>query len=120
MAHYVRVLAEQIPRGGMALLLFVHKDQLCAGVMKHRHDGRLDRIVPADPRPQDLILGICRLMSQLGPDEDLLVVLEPLAYWPEAFPQLRAFDPHAARAAPDGPENPADSQLTTESKSPAL
>jgi len=116
MTYYVRVLAEQIPPGGMALLLFVHKDELCAGVMKRRPEGRLDRIVPADPRPQDLVLGICRLMSQLDPDDDLLVVLEPFAYWPEAFPQLRAFDPGKARS----PNRAADHELTTKSKTATL
>lgn len=120
MPCYVRVLAEEIPRGGMALLLFVHRDELCAGVMKHRDDGRLERIVPADPQPQDLILGICRLMSQLGPDEDLLVVLEPLAYWPEAFPQLRALPPPRETDESRIAMAAADHELTTKSKTVTL
>lgn len=107
MTAYISVSTEQIPLGGTALLLFVHNDQLCAGVMKHRCDGRLERLVPEDPRPQDLVLGICRLMSDLGPDEDLLVVLEPMAYWPEAFPRLRPFGQPMAE----------NSMLTTEAKS---
>ncbi|SFV38032.1 hypothetical protein SAMN05216456_3226 [Devosia crocina] len=89
MTSYVRVSAEQIPSGATALLLFVHQDRLCAGVMKRRCDGRLERLVPDDPRPEDLVLGICRLMADMGPEDDLLVVLEPMAYWPEAFPRLR-------------------------------
>ncbi len=88
MARYLRVSADQIPLGRTALLLFVHQDQLCAGAIEHRCDGRLDRRVPDDPSPNDLVLGICRLMADLPPDADLMVVLEPRAYWPSAFPRL--------------------------------
>jgi len=89
LASYIRVSPEQIPQGQTALLLFVHKDQLCAGVIQHRFDGRIERRVPEDPSPHDLVLGICRLMADLPDDADLLVVLDPQAYWPEAFPKLR-------------------------------
>ncbi|PXA98995.1 hypothetical protein DMC47_05245 [Nostoc sp. 3335mG] len=91
MTGYVRVTAEQIPAGQTALLLFVHRDQLCAGVLTRRFDGRMERRVPEDPSPKDLVLGICRLMADMPDDAELLVVLEQGAYWPEAFPKLRAF-----------------------------
>ncbi|KKB77811.1 hypothetical protein VW35_14245 [Devosia soli] len=89
MASYVRVTPEQIPLGQTALLLFVHQDQLCAGVVQHRCDGRIERRIPENPSPHDLVLGICKLMADMPDDADLLVVLDPLAYWPEAFPKLR-------------------------------
>lgn len=89
MTGYVRVSTEQIPLGHLALLLFVDHDELCAGVIEHRPDGRLERRVPDNPSPHDLVLVICRLMAQLSSDADLLVVLEPGAFWPDAFPELR-------------------------------
>lgn len=88
MTRYVRVSPEQIPQGQTALLLFVHADELCAGVIQHRYDGRLDRRIPDEPSPRDLVLGICKLMADLPSDADLLVVLEPFAFWPECFPSL--------------------------------
>ncbi|MET0439883.1 MAG: hypothetical protein ABW043_20510 [Devosia sp.] len=91
MLGYVRVSPDQIPLGETALLLFVHKGELCAGVLKHRCDGRMERLVPEDPSPNDLILGICRLMADMPDNSNLLVVLEALAYWPEPFPTLREF-----------------------------
>lgn len=91
MPGYVRVNPQQIPPGETALLLFVHKGQLCAGVLKHRCDGRMERLVPEDPSPNDLILGICRLMADMPDSGNLFVVLEPLAYWPEQFPLLQEF-----------------------------
>jgi len=88
MARYIRVSPDHIPLGQTALLLFVHQNELCAGALEHRADGRLDRRVPEDPSPHDLVLGICRLMADLPDDADLLVVMEPLAYWPASFPKL--------------------------------
>lgn len=88
MARYIRVSPEQIPMGQTALLLFVHHDELCAGAIEHRPDGRLDRRVPDNPSPHDLVLGICRLMADLPDNADLLVVMEPMAYWPVSFPKL--------------------------------
>jgi hypothetical protein len=89
LASYIRVSPEQIPLGQTALLLFVHHDELCAGVLEHRCDGRFDRRVPEDPSPNDLVLGICKLMAERDENSDLLVVLEPQAYWPDSFPKLR-------------------------------
>lgn len=91
MAGYIRVSPEDIPLGQTALLLFVHQNQLCAGVIQHRCDGRIERRVPEDPSPHDLVLGICKLMSEMDDDADLLVVLEAQAYWPDSFPKLRSF-----------------------------
>ncbi|CAN7567860.1 hypothetical protein [Devosia sp. LjRoot3] len=89
MPGYVRVTPDQIPAGQTALLLFVHNGELCAGVLRHSLEGRLERLVPDNPSPSDLILGICRMMADMPVDADLFVVLEPLAYWPELFPSLR-------------------------------
>ncbi|MBN9334297.1 hypothetical protein [Devosia sp.] len=89
MPGYLRVTPEELPAGHKALLLFVHEGELCAGVLRRRHDGALERIVPDDPVPSDLILGICRMMSSMPAEGDLYVVIEPLAYWPEPFPLLR-------------------------------
>ena len=89
MPGYLRVTPDQIPAGETALLLFVHNGQLCAGALQHRCDGRLERRVPEQPHPSDLILGICTLMADMPDDGNLLVVLEPFAYWPEPFPILK-------------------------------
>lgn len=89
MPGYVRVTPDQLPAGQAALLLFLHNGGLCAGVLKHGYDGALERLVPENPSPSDLILGICAMMADMPPDADLFVVLEPLAYWPELFPNLR-------------------------------
>lgn len=88
MTSYVRVTPDQLPAGQTALLLFVHDGELCAGVLKHTRDGSFERLVPDNPAPSDLILGICRMMADMPVDADLFVVLEPLAYWPESFPLL--------------------------------
>jgi hypothetical protein len=88
MTSYVHVTPDQIPAGQTALLLFVHDGELCAGVLRHGLDGSLERLVPDNPSPSDLILGICRMMADMPADADLFVVLEPLAYWPEPFPLL--------------------------------
>lgn len=98
MTGYVHVSAEQIPKGTMALLLFVDNDELCAGVIEHCTDGRLDRRVPDKPSPNDLVLVICRLMAKLPQSADLLVVIEPGAFWPDAFPELRKFYRSRTRA----------------------
>ena len=90
MPGYVRVTPEQIPAGQKALLLFVHGGKLCAGVLRRGRDGHLERLVPDNPAPSDLILGICRMMADMPADADLFVVIEPQAYWPELFPMLRS------------------------------
>lgn len=82
----MRVTPEQIPAGQKALLLFVHGGKLCAGVLRRDLGGHLERLVPDNPSPTDLILGICRMMADMPADADLL---EPQAYWPELFPSLR-------------------------------
>lgn len=89
MPSYVRVTPDQLPAGQTALLLFVHDGELCAGVLRHSLEGGLERLVPENPAPTDLILGICRMMADMPPDADLFVVLEPMAYWPDPFPLLR-------------------------------
>lgn len=91
MTGYVHVSVDQIPLGQLALLLFVDHDELCAGVIERRNDGRLERRVPPNPSPRDLVLVVCRLMAQLPPNADLLVVMQPGAFWPDAFPELRRF-----------------------------
>lgn len=91
MTGYVSVSAEQLPLGRLALLLFVDDGELCAGILERSRDGKLERRVPDRPSPRDLVLVICRLMAQLPRNADLLVVLEPGAFWPPAFPELRRF-----------------------------
>lgn len=92
MTAYVRVAETQIPPGQMALLLFIAHDELCAGIIEHCPDGTLERRVPSDPSPHDLVLVICRLMAELPDDADVYVVIEPGAYWPEMFPDLKVFE----------------------------
>lgn len=89
MTNYISVPAEDIPVGRTALVLFIDRDQLCAGVIEHSPDGSLDRRIPDNPSPFDIVLVICTLMAQSSGD-DLYVVLEQNAYWPEAFPALRS------------------------------
>ena len=90
MPGYIRIAPEQLRTGQKALLLFIHDGGLCAGVLKHGPDGDLQRLVPENPAPSDLILGICAMMADMPADADLFVVLEPPAYWPESFPLLRS------------------------------
>lgn len=93
MTAYVKVDEDQIPPGETALLLFISRDELCAGVIEHCADGRLERRVPEWPSPHDLVLVICRLMAQLPDDADVYVVIDPGAYWPEMFPEMKVFEP---------------------------
>ena len=98
MTNYIAIPAEDIPRGRTALVLFVDNDQLCAGVIEHCTDGSLDRRIPDKPSPFDIVLVICTLMAQSSGD-DLYVVLEQNAYWPEAFPALRSHSEPQRRKA---------------------
>lgn len=87
MIRYVQVASEQIPLGVSALLLFIEKNELCAGVIEHHRDGSFERRVPADPVPADVVPVICQLMAR-SQSEILHVVLEAAAYWPEQFPTM--------------------------------
>lgn len=88
MTRYLSIAEHQVPKGKSALLLFVHRAQLCAGVLEHRYDGRLVRRLPDDPQPTQLVGTICELMEGQSLDGDLYVVLDKGAYWPDAFPVL--------------------------------
>lgn len=88
MTRYLSISEQQIPLGKSALLLFVHRAELCAGVIEHRCDGRVVKKIAADPQPTQLVSVICQLMDGQSLDGDLLVVLDKGAYWPEAFPLL--------------------------------
>lgn len=96
MTAYVRVAEKQIPPGQMALLLFTSRDELCAGIMEHCLDGTLERRVPENPSPNDLVLVLCRLMAQLPDDSDVYVVIEPGAYWPDMFPDMKVYRENVA------------------------
>jgi hypothetical protein len=86
--RYLCVTEKQIPAGQSALFLFVHRSELCAGVLERRFDGRVLRQIASDPQPTELVSVICELLVGKGLDEELLVVLDEGAYWPEAFPLL--------------------------------
>jgi hypothetical protein len=90
MTRYLSIAEHQVPKGKSALLLFVHRAQLCAGVVEHRYDGRLVRRLPDDPKPTQLVSVICELMVGQSLDAELYVVLDKGAYWPEAFPVLES------------------------------
>ncbi len=82
--HLVRI--DQIPIGAQALRLFVVDDELNAGIIDHRCDGR---VVVSFARKHG-IDGIVPTISELlkrQPDR-LYVVLEDNAFWPETFPQI--------------------------------
>lgn len=88
MMNYIHIPAEHIPLGRTALTLFVDQGELCAGIIEHSCDGRFHRRVPDAPCPNDVIPVICALLAR-APCEELYVVLERGAYWPEQFPTLR-------------------------------
>jgi hypothetical protein len=88
MVGYVHVSADQLPPGKTALLLFMQEDQLCAGEIERRYDGRLQRRLPQEPKTNDLVPTIARLMSPFDENAELFVVIEEPAYWPEFFPKL--------------------------------
>ena len=88
MTRYISVSESQLPPGKTALLLFEHNSHLCAGTLEHRCDGRILRRLPHHPRPTELISVISELIAGQGLDGDLYVVLDPGAYWPDAFPIL--------------------------------
>ncbi len=90
MPHYLRVAPEQLPQGRSALLLFIEDDALCAGIIEHRYDGRLSRLVGEQVGGGGLMPAICRLIQRQAADAELFVVLDPAAYWPDAFPSLDA------------------------------
>ena len=85
--RYVQVKPEQIPAGRSALLLFIHDDALCGGLIEHRPDGRLRREVPDHPVPTDVVPMIGKLLAHQS-GELVYIVIEDAAYWPDAFPQL--------------------------------
>ena len=87
MPRYVQVEPDEIPIGKSALLLFIAHGDLCGGLLEHRPDGRMDRRVPDNPSPDDVVPIICLLMSGQAADT-LYIVLEDVAYWPEPFPAL--------------------------------
>jgi hypothetical protein len=85
--HLVRI--DQIPVGTQALRLFVVDDELNAGIIDHRPDGRV--IVSfAKQRGVD---GIVPTISQLlvRQPNRLYVVLENDAFLPETFPKINSF-----------------------------
>lgn len=88
MMNYIHIPTESIPMGRTALVLFVDHDELCAGIIEHSFDGRFHRRVPENPSPLDVIPVICSLMTR-SPADELYVVLEQNAYWPEQFPALQ-------------------------------
>jgi hypothetical protein len=87
MTQYIAVSEDTVPLGKTALLLFVHEAQLCAGTIEHRYDGRILKRLPAEPKPTQLVSVISGLMAGHAQD-DLYVVIEADAYWPESFPLL--------------------------------
>lgn len=88
MTKYIHVPESRVPVGKSALWLFVHRDQLCAGRIERRCDGRLMRHMSNEPSPAQLMVVICDLMAAQGADADLYVVIDADAYWPDAFPSL--------------------------------
>ena len=84
--RYLQLQPEQIGLGQQALLLCLTGGSLCAAALERRPDGRLRRFDPAPPGPTRLIATIGMLISR--DSEQLLVVLEEDAYWPDCFPQL--------------------------------
>lgn len=87
MPSYLQVEADEIPIGKSALLLFIAHGDLCGGLIEHRADGQMDRRIPDNPSPDDVVPMICRLMSGQAV-ETLYIVIEDAAYWPEPFPAL--------------------------------
>lgn len=77
---------EQIPIGTQALRLFIVDDELNAGIIDHRADGRV--IVSfAKQRGVDGIIPTISQLLKRHPNH-LYVVLENDAFWPETFPKI--------------------------------
>ncbi len=81
------VRSDQLPIGAQALCLFVVEDELHAGIIEHRCDGRFIRS-EASQSGTDGIVPTIGLLLKRQP-ELLYVVLENDAYWPEMFPRIQ-------------------------------
>ena len=90
MTQYIRVAQEQVPIGRSALLLFVDGEDLRAGVIEHRCDGRLCRRIEGKAGGEGLMEVICQVIRKQPANGEIYVVLDPAAYWPDAFPALDA------------------------------
>lgn len=86
---HCRILrVQRVPPGESALRLYIDDDELCAGIIEQRCDGRLS-ITAADQHGID---GIVPTIAQLLRQRPALlyVVIEDDAYWPDSFPKISA------------------------------